>query len=85
MLETLRPTSSWEGPASGQGIFLGGRGFGLAMETLISYLGSEHGNTYALGLITFIFFFYFRIAYVLLLAQPKYILNEMTIFFPLLT
>ncbi|PWA99596.1 Sec23/Sec24, helical domain-containing protein [Artemisia annua] len=48
-LETLRPTSSWEGPASGQGIFLGGRGFGLAMETLISYLGSEHGNTYALA------------------------------------
>nr|GEX32963.1 protein transport protein SEC24-like At3g07100 [Tanacetum cinerariifolium] len=48
-LETLRPTSSWEGPGSGQGILLGGRGFGLAMETLISYLGSEHGNTYALA------------------------------------
>ncbi|KAI3688103.1 hypothetical protein L1987_81811 [Smallanthus sonchifolius] len=41
-LETLRPTSSWEGTG-------GGRGFGLAMETLISYLGSEHGNTFALA------------------------------------
>ncbi|KAK9079171.1 hypothetical protein SSX86_000841 [Deinandra increscens subsp. villosa] len=54
-LETLRPTSSWEGTGGGQElesldrILLGGRGFGLAMETLISYLGSEHGNTYALA------------------------------------
>ncbi|XP_024987172.1 protein transport protein Sec24-like At3g07100 isoform X1 [Cynara cardunculus var. scolymus] len=51
-LETLRPTSSWDGTGSGQGldrILLGGRGFGLAMETLISYLGSEHGNTFALA------------------------------------
>ncbi|XP_076893991.1 protein transport protein SEC23 D-like [Bidens hawaiensis] len=51
-LETLRPTSSWEGTGGGQGldrILLGGRGFGLAMESLISYLGSEHGNTFALA------------------------------------
>nr|XP_043613329.1 protein transport protein SEC23 [Erigeron canadensis] len=46
-LETLRPTSSWGGPGTAQG--MGGRGFGLAMESLISYLGSEHGNTYALA------------------------------------
>lgn len=53
-LETLRPTSSWDSTGGGQGldrILLGGRGFGLAMETLISYLGSEHGNTFALGLL----------------------------------
>ncbi|KAK9072674.1 hypothetical protein SSX86_009109 [Deinandra increscens subsp. villosa] len=51
-LETLRPTSSWEGTGGGQGmdrVLLGGRGFGLAMETLISYLASEHGNTFALA------------------------------------
>ncbi|CAH1452419.1 unnamed protein product [Lactuca virosa] len=51
-LETLRPTSSWDSTGGGQGldrILLGGRGFGLAMETLISYLGSEHGNTFALA------------------------------------
>ncbi|KAI7730448.1 hypothetical protein M8C21_009534 [Ambrosia artemisiifolia] len=51
-LETLRPTSSWEGRGGGEGldgILLGGRGFGLAMESLISYLGSEHGSTFALA------------------------------------
>ncbi|KAI7731431.1 hypothetical protein M8C21_007801 [Ambrosia artemisiifolia] len=51
-LETLRPTSSWAGTGGEQGldrILLGGRGFGLAMESLISYLGSEHGNTFALA------------------------------------
>ncbi|KAI3523257.1 hypothetical protein L1887_01317 [Cichorium endivia] len=51
-LETLRPTSSWDSTGGGQGldrILLGGRGFGLAMETLISYLGSEHGSTFALA------------------------------------
>ncbi|XP_071710923.1 protein transport protein SEC23 D-like [Rutidosis leptorrhynchoides] len=51
-LETLRPTSSWGGTGGAQGldrVMLGGRGFGLAMESLISYLGSEHGNTFALA------------------------------------
>lgn len=28
----------------------GGRGFGSAMESLINYLGSEYGNTFALGM-----------------------------------
>ncbi|XP_078433788.1 sec23/sec24 transport family protein [Wolffia australiana] len=52
-LETLRPTTSWERTtAAGQGldgVFLGGRGFGVAMEALVNYLGSEYGNTYALA------------------------------------
>ncbi|XP_024964793.1 protein transport protein Sec24B-like [Cynara cardunculus var. scolymus] len=52
-LETLRPTTSWERNAgAGQGLGgmqQGGRGFGLAMEALITYLGSEYGNTFALG------------------------------------
>ncbi|CAL0304014.1 unnamed protein product [Lupinus luteus] len=52
-LETLRPTTSWERtPASGQGldgVLLGGRGFGVAMEALCNYLGSEYGNTFALA------------------------------------
>ncbi|CAA7397033.1 unnamed protein product [Spirodela intermedia] len=52
-LETLRPTTSWERTtAAGQGIdgvLLGGRGFGVAMEALFSYLGSEYGNTFALA------------------------------------
>ncbi|OIW05875.1 hypothetical protein TanjilG_23661 [Lupinus angustifolius] len=52
-LETLRPTSSWERTtAAGQGldgVLLGGRGFGVAMEALCNYLGSEYGNTYALA------------------------------------
>lgn len=29
---------------------MGGRGFGVAMEALFNYLGSEYGNTFALGL-----------------------------------
>ncbi|XP_059627638.1 protein transport protein SEC23 D [Cornus florida] len=52
-LETLRPTTSWErSTAAGQGIdgvLLGGRGFGVAMEALFNYLGSEYGNTFALA------------------------------------
>lgn len=53
-LETLRPTTSWERTtAAGQGldgVLMGGRGFGVAMEALFSYLGSEYGSTFALGL-----------------------------------
>lgn len=52
-LETLRPTTSWErASAAGQGldgVLLGGRGFGAAMDALLNYLGSEYGNTYALA------------------------------------
>ena len=52
-LETLRPTSSWErSAASGQEadtVLLGGRGFGTAMSSLIDYLSSEYGSTFALG------------------------------------
>ncbi|KAL5710636.1 Protein transport protein S23 D [Ranunculus cassubicifolius] len=51
-LETLKPTTSWERTAAGQGLdglMLGGRGFGLAMGGLINYLGSEYGNTFALA------------------------------------
>jgi hypothetical protein len=52
-LETLRPTTSWERTtAAGQGmdgVLMGGRGFGVAMEALINYLGSEYGSTFALG------------------------------------
>ncbi|KAL5832576.1 hypothetical protein ACOSQ3_016250 [Xanthoceras sorbifolium] len=52
-LETLRPTTSWERTAgAGQGldgVLMGGRGFGTAMEALFNYLGSEYGNTFALG------------------------------------
>lgn len=29
---------------------MGGRGFGTAMESLFNYLGSEFGNTFALGM-----------------------------------
>lgn len=52
-LETLRPTTSWErttGAGQGiDGVLMGGRGFGVAMEALFNYLGSEYGNTFALG------------------------------------
>ncbi|KAF3439416.1 hypothetical protein FNV43_RR17694 [Rhamnella rubrinervis] len=52
-LETLRPTTSWERTtAAGQGldgVLMGGRGFGVAMEALFSYLGSEYGSTFALA------------------------------------
>ncbi|XP_010245214.1 PREDICTED: protein transport protein Sec24-like At3g07100 [Nelumbo nucifera] len=52
-LETLKPTTSWERTtAAGQGldgVLLGGRGFGVAMEALFNYLGSEYGNTFALA------------------------------------
>jgi hypothetical protein len=52
-LETLKPTSSW-GPATpaGQGIegvTMGGRGFGAAMDGVIKYLGTEHGVTFAMA------------------------------------
>lgn len=49
-LETLRPTSSWERSSPvGDGVLLGGRGFGAAMEALLNYIGSEYGNTFALA------------------------------------
>lgn len=52
-LETLRPTSSWErATAAGQGVegvSMGGRGFGVAMDALIKYLGPEYGVTFAMG------------------------------------
>ncbi|CAA0841313.1 sec23/sec24 transport family protein [Striga hermonthica] len=52
-LETLKPTTSWERTtAAGQAVddvLLGGRGFGVAMEALLKYLGSEYGNTFALA------------------------------------
>ncbi|XP_038723102.1 protein transport protein Sec24-like At3g07100 isoform X2 [Tripterygium wilfordii] len=52
-LETLRPTTSWErttGAGQGlDGVLMGGRGFGVAMEALLNYLGSEYGNTFALA------------------------------------
>ncbi|KAB2028200.1 hypothetical protein ES319_D05G083000v1 [Gossypium barbadense] len=52
-LETLRPITSWERtPGAGQvldGVLMGGRGFGAAMEALCNYLGSEYGNTFALA------------------------------------
>ncbi|CAM6129440.1 unnamed protein product [Calypogeia fissa] len=53
-LETLRPTSSWErttaaGQTTVEGTGLGGRGFGVAMDALIRYLGAEHGATFALA------------------------------------
>uniref|UniRef100_A0A6N2LJM2 Sec23/Sec24 trunk domain-containing protein n=1 Tax=Salix viminalis TaxID=40686 RepID=A0A6N2LJM2_SALVM len=52
-LDTLRPTTSWERTTgAGQeldGVLMGGRGFGVAMEALIKYLGSEYGITFALA------------------------------------
>ncbi|KAL4183100.1 hypothetical protein AMTRI_Chr11g96520 [Amborella trichopoda] len=52
-LETLKPTTSWERTTgAGQaldGVLLGGRGFGVAMDALINYLASEYGNTFALA------------------------------------
>ncbi|GMH12173.1 hypothetical protein Nepgr_014014 [Nepenthes gracilis] len=52
-LETLKPISSWERTtAAGQGldgVLLGGRGFGAAMEALFNYLGPEYGSTFALA------------------------------------
>ncbi|KAK9062379.1 hypothetical protein SSX86_019565 [Deinandra increscens subsp. villosa] len=48
-LETLRPPTSWERNTGAGGMLLGVRGFGLAMEALIRYLGSEYGSTFALG------------------------------------
>lgn len=57
-LETLKPTTSWErSTTAGQGldgVLLGGRGFGVAMEALFNYLGSEYGSTFALGMMNFI-------------------------------
>ncbi|KAJ7948001.1 sec23/sec24 transport family protein [Quillaja saponaria] len=52
-LETLRPSTSWErttGAGQGlEGVLMGGRGFGVAMEALFNYLGSEYGSTFALA------------------------------------
>ncbi|XP_042511224.1 protein transport protein SEC24-like isoform X2 [Macadamia integrifolia] len=52
-IETLKPTTSWERTTAAvqglDGYSLGGRGFGVAMEALINYLGSEYGNTFALA------------------------------------
>ncbi|KAL9235423.1 hypothetical protein vseg_010181 [Gypsophila vaccaria] len=52
-IETLKPMTTWErSAAAGQaldGVLLGGRGFGAAMEALFSYLGSEYGSTFALA------------------------------------
>ncbi|PRQ29700.1 putative von Willebrand factor, type A, sec23/Sec24, trunk domain-containing protein [Rosa chinensis] len=52
-LETIRPTTSWERTTVvGQGVdgvLMGGRGFGVAIEALLNYLGSEYGSTFALG------------------------------------
>ncbi|KAG0481046.1 hypothetical protein HPP92_011613 [Vanilla planifolia] len=52
-LETLKPITSWERTSSaGQGldgVLFGGRGFGAAMEALISYLSSEYGSTFVLA------------------------------------
>lgn len=52
-LETLKPITSHErNTPSGQdhdGVFIGGRGFGVAMDALINYLSSEYGNTFALA------------------------------------
>jgi coproporphyrinogen III oxidase len=52
-LDTLRPTTSWQrttGAGQGlEGVLMGGRGFGVAMEALVKYIGSEYGNTFALG------------------------------------
>ncbi|KAK9122802.1 hypothetical protein Sjap_012404 [Stephania japonica] len=47
-LETLKPISSVAGQEI-DGILLGGRGFGGAMEALFNYLGSEYGTTFALA------------------------------------
>jgi hypothetical protein len=54
-LETLKPTSSWERTtAAGQGIegvTMGGRGFGVAIDALSNYLGAEYGVTFAMGML----------------------------------
>lgn len=55
-IENLKPMTSWERSAAASqaldGVLLGGRGFGAAMEALFSYLGSEYGTTFALGITT---------------------------------
>ncbi|WOL02294.1 protein transport protein sec24-like [Canna indica] len=52
-LDNLKPVNSWERSTPNghelNGVLLGGRGFGTAMEALISYLTSEYGNTFALA------------------------------------
>ncbi|CAL9119198.1 unnamed protein product [Musa textilis] len=52
-LDTLKPTTSWERSTPTvqglDGMLLGGRGFGSAMEALVSYLSSDYGNTFALA------------------------------------
>ncbi|CAL9762996.1 unnamed protein product [Musa acuminata subsp. burmannicoides] len=52
-LDTLKPTTSWERSTptvqGSDGMLLGGRGFGSAMEALVSYLSSDYGNTFALA------------------------------------
>lgn len=47
-LETLK--SRTYGGHIVDNVLHGGRGFGSAMESLINYLGSEYGNTFALGM-----------------------------------
>jgi hypothetical protein len=32
-----------------EGVTMGGRGFGAAMDALIKYLGTEHGVMFAMG------------------------------------
>ncbi|KAK8946391.1 hypothetical protein KSP39_PZI007161 [Platanthera zijinensis] len=52
-LDTLKTATSWERNTAAtqglDGVFFGGRGFGTAMDSLISYLSSEYGNTFALA------------------------------------
>ncbi|KAI4373594.1 hypothetical protein MLD38_011705 [Melastoma candidum] len=53
-LKMLCPcNSSWHpSTVAGQaldGVLMGGRGFGVAMDALINYLGSEYGSTFALA------------------------------------
>lgn len=52
-IDSLKPMTSWERSAAASqaldGVLLGGRGFGAAMEALFNYLGSEYGTTFALA------------------------------------
>ncbi|KAJ7538391.1 hypothetical protein O6H91_11G046100 [Diphasiastrum complanatum] len=49
-LETLKPTSSWERATAagqgGEGVPMGGRGFGVAMDALIDYLSAEQETAF---------------------------------------
>lgn len=49
-LETLKPTTSWTAVGQGlEGVLISARGFGVAMASLIDYLSSQYGSTFALG------------------------------------